>query len=93
MIGGLRVVAVWLLLSLAAYPQGYRTPGAPLPGSTWYPEQWPEPAWERDLTLMHDAGFNVVRVGEFAWSTLEPKEGQYDWTGSTAPLDWPANMA
>jgi beta-galactosidase len=50
-------------------------------GAAWYPEQWPEGQWERDLQLMQDAHMNVVRVGEFAWSTMEPREGVYD-------LDW-----
>ena len=48
-------------------------------GAAWYPEQWPESAWDRDLSLMQAAGINVVRVGEFAWSRLEPAEGQYDF--------------
>ncbi len=30
---------------------------------------------------MEDAHLHVVRVGEFAWSTIEPEEGHYD-------LDW-----
>jgi beta-galactosidase len=50
-------------------------------GAAWYPEQWPEAAWDRDLDLMREAGFTVVRVGEFAWSTFEPAEGRYE-------LDW-----
>jgi beta-galactosidase len=29
---------------------------------------------------MEQAHFNVVRVGEFAWSTLEPREGRYDFS-------------
>jgi beta-galactosidase len=48
-------------------------------GAAWYPEQWPESSWERDLSLMQAAGINVVRVGEFAWSRLEPAEGHYDF--------------
>lgn len=50
-------------------------------GSAWYPEQWPESAWGRDLDLMAGAGFNVARIGEFAWSTMEPREGRFE-------LDW-----
>ena len=50
-------------------------------GSAWYPEQWPEARWERDLQLMQEAGFNMVRIGEFAWSSMEPTEGHYE-------LDW-----
>lgn len=46
-------------------------------GAAWYPEQWPESRWNADLALMQAAGINVVRVGEFAWSRLEPAEGQY----------------
>jgi beta-galactosidase len=53
-------------------------PPAILLGTAWYPEQWPESRWESDLTLMQQAGIHMVRVGEFAWSRLEPEEGQYD---------------
>jgi beta-galactosidase len=48
-------------------------------GAAWYPEQWPESRWNADLQLMEDAHLHVVRVGEFAWSTLEPSEGRYDF--------------
>ena len=50
-------------------------------GAAWYPEQWPESQWESDLALMEAAHINFVRVAEFAWSTMEPKEGDYQ-------LDW-----
>ncbi len=46
-------------------------------GTAWYPEQWPQSRWPKDLALMQAAGINVVRVGEFAWSTLEPHQGDY----------------
>ena len=58
----------------------YTTPNAPLLGAAWYPEQWPESQWNEDLTLMEQAHFNVVRIGEFAWSTMEPSEGHYEFT-------------
>ncbi len=48
-------------------------------GTAWYPEQWPESRWDADLTLMQQAHMHVVRVGEFAWSTLEPAEGHFDF--------------
>ncbi len=50
-------------------------------GSAWYPEQWPEARWDADLALMQAAGLRMVRIGEFAWSSLEPEEGRYtlDW--------------
>jgi len=62
-------------LAADAGPQG------PLLGVSWYPEQWPEARWDTDLGLMEKAGIRVVRVGEYAWSSMEPSEGRYD-------LDW-----
>jgi beta-galactosidase len=49
-------------------------------GTAWYPEQWPQSRWELDLALMQEAGIRFVRVGEFSWSTLEPKEGHFNFT-------------
>ena len=50
-------------------------------GTAWYPEQWPESRWDADLALMEKAHVTFVRVTEFAWSALEPSEGnfQMDW--------------
>jgi beta-galactosidase len=50
-----------------------------LMGDAWYPEQWPEARWEEDLRLMEAADLKVVRIGEFAWSRMEPSEGHYDF--------------
>jgi beta-galactosidase len=82
-----RLIVFSLALFLCA--QGFAQ--APLPssprrgplmlGAAWYPEQWPESRWEADLALMEAAHINFVRVGEFAWSTMEPKESDYQ-------LDW-----
>jgi beta-galactosidase len=48
-------------------------------GVDYYPEQWPEERWPIDTQLMAEAGFNVVRLAEFAWSKMEPAEGEYDF--------------
>lgn len=48
-------------------------------GTDWYPEQWPEGRWEDDLRLMEAAHIKVVRIAEFAWSRMEPSEGQFDF--------------
>jgi beta-galactosidase len=48
-------------------------------GVSWYPEQWPEAGWVADLRLMKSAGFNTIRMGEFAWSRMEPEEGLFDF--------------
>ena len=64
-------------------------------GSAWYPEQWPEQRWDADLQLMQQAHMNVVRVGEFAWSTLEPSEGHFelDWLNRAIALAAKHNIA
>ncbi len=49
-------------------------------GVDYYPEQWPEGLWEADAQRMQDAGVNAVRMGEFAWSVLEPTRGTYDFS-------------
>jgi beta-galactosidase len=50
-------------------------------GAAYYPEHWPEERWPEDMRLMREAGFSVVRMAEFAWSTLEPAAGEFhlDW--------------
>lgn len=50
-------------------------------GVAYYPEHWPEERWLEDIRLMREAGITVVRMGEFAWSTFEPAEGElhFDW--------------
>jgi len=46
-------------------------------GAAYYPEHWPEDRWSEDIRLMREAGLTVVRMGEFAWSTLEPTAGEF----------------
>jgi len=48
-------------------------------GVSWYPEQWPEDRWDKDLAMMKATGFNTVRMAEFAWSRMEPEEGRFDF--------------
>jgi len=47
-------------------------------GAAFYPELWSEETLEQDFKLMKATGINVVRIGEFAWSTIEPREGEID---------------
>jgi beta-galactosidase len=50
-------------------------------GAAYYPEHWTEDRWIEDVKLMKEAGFTVVRMAEFAWSTMEPQENEFkvDW--------------
>jgi beta-galactosidase len=73
-------VAVLMLASLTN-AQATAYPGVPplLLGAAWYPEQWPESQWDADLGKMEAANIHLVRIGEFAWSTMEPEEGHYNF--------------
>lgn len=48
-------------------------------GTCYYPEHWPEHMWREDLQRMLEAGIQVIRVAEFAWSLMEPEEGRFTW--------------
>lgn len=48
-------------------------------GASYYPEWWLEEQWEDDFRKMAGLGFNAVRMGEFAWSWYEPREGEYNF--------------
>jgi beta-galactosidase len=50
-------------------------------GAAYYAEYQPTGTLDRDLDLMQEAGFTVIRVGESVWSTWEPRNGVFD-------LDW-----
>jgi beta-galactosidase len=49
-------------------------------GVCYYPEQWPESYWEEDARRMQECGVNTVRMGEFGWALMEPREGHYDFS-------------
>lgn len=46
-------------------------------GANWHPHDLDEKEITRDIKLMKDAGFNVVRLGHLAWDSYEPREGVY----------------
>lgn len=50
-------------------------------GVCYYPEHWPEAWWPDDARRMAAMGIRYVRIGEFAWSRLEPEPGRltFDW--------------
>lgn len=48
-------------------------------GVDYYPEHWDKSLWKADVELMKNAGVNIVRMAEFAWSRLEPSEGEYSF--------------
>lgn len=57
-------------------PQSYQWKELTI-GTCYYPEHWNESLWLEDLTRMWDAGIRCIRIGEFAWSKVEPREGEF----------------
>ncbi len=48
-------------------------------GVCYYPEHWPEARWAEDAEAMVALGIRFVRIGEFAWSRIEPSREAFDW--------------
>jgi beta-galactosidase len=61
---------------------------APALGVCYYPEHWPQAQWEDDARQMAELGILYVRIGEFAWSRLEPRPGalSLDWLGDAMDI-------
>ena len=58
-----------------------------LHGGDYNPEQWLDrpDILAKDVELMEKAHVNVVTLGVFSWSTIEPQEGEFH-------LDWLADI-
>jgi len=48
-------------------------------GVCYYPEHWPQNMRAEDTRQMRDIGISQVRIGEFAWSRIEPEPGKFQW--------------
>ena len=56
-------------------------------GVCYYPEQWHPERWPIDASMMREAGFDLVRIGEFAWSAFEPSRGRFAWDWLDRAID------
>jgi beta-galactosidase len=56
-------------------------------GVCYYPEHWNPEKWREDARMMAEAGITFVRIGEFAWSRMEPNPGEYDLDWLTQSID------
>ncbi len=56
-------------------------------GVCYYPEHWPQEVWADDARRMAEAGLTWVRIGEFAWSRLEPRPGELRFGWLDAAID------
>lgn len=56
-------------------------------GVCYYPEHWDESRWETDARRMRELGISFVRIGEFAWSRLEPRRDEFDFAWLDRAMD------
>ena len=63
-------------------------------GAAYYPEMWDESEIDKDIVRMKELGVNCVRVGEFAWGKIEPREGEFDfdWLKKAVDKCWEAGI-
>ena len=56
-------------------------------GTCYYPEHWSRAIWEEDAARMAALGLTWVRIGEFAWSRIEPAPGDFRWDWLDEAID------
>jgi beta-galactosidase len=59
----------------------------PCLGVCYYPEHLPTDYWAADFDSMYEIGIRIIRVGEFAWSRLEPEPSEYRFSWLEQILD------
>lgn len=67
----------------------------PILGAAYYPEDWGESEQDRDIEAMLRAGIKSVRIAEFAWHRMEPREGEFDfgWLHRVMEKLWGAGIS
>jgi beta-galactosidase len=56
-------------------------------GANYHPHDSNPETWTRDIQLMGQAGFRVVRLGHLAWDSCEPKDGQFNFSWFDQVMD------
>lgn len=56
-------------------------------GTAYYPEYMPYDRIQKDIEMMRDAGMNTARIAESTWSTLEPRDGIFNFHFIDRTLD------
>ena len=56
-------------------------------GAAYYPEYMPYERTDTDFRMMKEAGLNTIRIAESTWSTLEKRDGVFDFSYIDRTLD------
>jgi beta-galactosidase len=66
-------------ISLFAQAQNYIGDKKHYFGTAYYPESWDLADVDQDVVRMKELNMSVMRMAEFAWSSMEPTEGDYQF--------------
>lgn len=67
-------------------PTGLLSTGLSL-GCDYNPEQWSPEVWVDDVRLMREAGVSIVAINVFGWAVIEPRPGEFDFSGLDAVIE------
>lgn len=56
-------------------------------GTNYHPHDLSQEGWKRDIPLLKEAGFRVVRMGHLDWESCEPSEGRFDFAWFDKVMD------
>jgi beta-galactosidase len=70
-----RITLVWAVLAFVAQSRAQEL----YVGANYHPHDSNRETWKRDVKLMQEAGFRVVRMGHLAWDSYEPADGQFNF--------------
>jgi beta-galactosidase len=82
----LLVIICMLVFSGYAQAQSFKMDKL-LFGVAYYDEYMPYERLDKDVKMMKEVGINVVRIAESTWSTVEPRDGVFDFSHIDRVLD------
>jgi beta-galactosidase len=90
----LKVCLVLLIFSVSssraqqspAHPN-WPGPGQLFVGTCYQPVDRTPEQIDRDIAVMHGAGFNVVRMGDLSWDSFEPSQGRFEFAWFDSIMD------
>ena len=56
-------------------------------GTNYHPHDWEPERWAKDIALMKEAGFQVVRLGHLCWDSFEPEDGRFEFEWFDSVMD------
>jgi beta-galactosidase len=78
LIVGLALSAFSAAQDTSVHPQ-WPGPGQLFVGTCYQPIDRSSEQIDRDIAIMKQAGFNVVRMGDLSWDSFEPEQGKFDF--------------